>query len=121
MTPMATSNSINVNAREALIEFALKRISVAYHETLTLAKHFFRILPPGATGHYVRSSAFTRQRVVNAPNRPAKCGMELQTGAVRECARLPGEMEGRVVTRRGARTAESACSVLPGFRRYLRG
>jgi hypothetical protein len=41
MTPMATSNSTNVNAREALIEFALRRISVAYHRVLICAKHLF--------------------------------------------------------------------------------
>jgi hypothetical protein len=39
---MATSNSTNVNAREALIEFALRRISVAYHRVLICAKHIFQ-------------------------------------------------------------------------------
>jgi hypothetical protein len=39
---MATSNSTNVNAREALIEFALRRMSMAYHGVLIVAKHFFQ-------------------------------------------------------------------------------
>jgi hypothetical protein len=38
---MATSNSTNVNAREALIEFALRRMSMAYHRVLICAKHLF--------------------------------------------------------------------------------
>jgi hypothetical protein len=42
MTPMATSNSTNVNAREALIEFALRRMSMAYHGVLIVAKHLFQ-------------------------------------------------------------------------------
>jgi hypothetical protein len=49
MTPMATSNSTNVNAREALIEFAPQRMSMAYHGVLIGAKHFFRILPAGTS------------------------------------------------------------------------
>jgi hypothetical protein len=42
MTPMATSNSTNVNAREALIEFALRRMSMAYHGVLIVVKHLFQ-------------------------------------------------------------------------------
>src|SRR5208282_3115625 len=42
MTPMATSNSTNVNAREALIEFARQRMSMAYHGVLIGAKHLFQ-------------------------------------------------------------------------------
>jgi hypothetical protein len=42
MTAMATSNSINVNAREALIEYALQRISTAYHRAWSFANHFFQ-------------------------------------------------------------------------------
>jgi hypothetical protein len=38
---MVTSNSTNVNAREALIEFAL-RTSMAYHGVMTVAKHLFQ-------------------------------------------------------------------------------
>jgi hypothetical protein len=42
MTAMATSNSTNVNAREALIEFALRRMSMAYHGVLIVVKHLFQ-------------------------------------------------------------------------------
>jgi len=45
MTPMVTSNSIKVNAREALIEYALRRMSMAYHSVWIAAKHFFQDLP----------------------------------------------------------------------------
>jgi hypothetical protein len=38
---MATSNSTNVNAREALIEFVPQRMSMAYHSILIAAKHLF--------------------------------------------------------------------------------
>jgi hypothetical protein len=38
---MATSNSTNVNAREALIEFARQRMTMAYHGVLIAAKHLF--------------------------------------------------------------------------------
>jgi hypothetical protein len=41
MMAMATSNSTNVNAREALIEFDL-RMSMAYHGVLTVVKHLFQ-------------------------------------------------------------------------------
>jgi hypothetical protein len=39
---MATSNSTNVNAREALIEFARQRMSMAYHGVLIVAKHLLQ-------------------------------------------------------------------------------
>jgi hypothetical protein len=39
---MVISNSTNVNAREALIEYALRRLSMAYQRVLIFAKHFFR-------------------------------------------------------------------------------
>jgi hypothetical protein len=39
---MTTSNSTKENAREALIEYAMRRISVAYHRALIFAKHFFQ-------------------------------------------------------------------------------
>jgi hypothetical protein len=39
---MATSNSTNVNAREALIEFARQRMSMAYHGVWIVAKHLFQ-------------------------------------------------------------------------------
>ncbi|MGB8368949.1 MAG: hypothetical protein ACLPYZ_07385 [Limisphaerales bacterium] len=39
---MATSNSTKVNAREALIEFARQRMSMAYHGVLIGAKHLFQ-------------------------------------------------------------------------------
>jgi len=42
---MTISNSTNVNAREALIEYALRRKRIFCHKVLILAKHFFRILP----------------------------------------------------------------------------
>jgi hypothetical protein len=47
MIAMTTSNSTNVNAREALIEYALRRLSMAYQRAFIFAKHFFRILPVG--------------------------------------------------------------------------
>jgi hypothetical protein len=47
MTPMVISNSTNVNAREALIEYALRRMGMAYQRAFIFAKHFFRILPVG--------------------------------------------------------------------------
>jgi hypothetical protein len=47
MIAMTTSNSTNVNAREALIEHALRLMGMAYHGVLIVAKHFFRILPAG--------------------------------------------------------------------------
>jgi hypothetical protein len=46
-----------------------------------------RTAPPEANGRFVRSSAFTRQKVVNIPNR---LKAELQTGAVRGCTRQVG-------------------------------
>jgi hypothetical protein len=42
MTPMATSNSTNVNAREALIEFARQRMTMAYHGVLNVVKHLLQ-------------------------------------------------------------------------------
>jgi hypothetical protein len=42
MIAMTTSNSTNVNAREALIEFALRRMSMSCHSVLIFAKHFFQ-------------------------------------------------------------------------------
>jgi hypothetical protein len=42
MTPMVISNSTNVNAREALIEYALRRMSIAYQRAYIFAKHFFQ-------------------------------------------------------------------------------
>ena len=48
MIAMTISNSINVNAREALIEYALRRKRIFCHKVLILAKHFFRIFACGA-------------------------------------------------------------------------
>ena len=49
-----------------------------------------RMRPAPLAGSFVRSSAFTRQNVVNAPDR---LKAELQTGAVRGCARGHGRRE----------------------------
>jgi hypothetical protein len=45
---MVISNSTNVNARKDLIEYAMRRMSMACHRGLFFAKHFFWILPAGA-------------------------------------------------------------------------
>jgi hypothetical protein len=50
---MATSNSTNVNAREALIEFALRRMSMAYHDRRVVAKHLFAPPQPVAAAHFL--------------------------------------------------------------------
>jgi hypothetical protein len=50
---MTTSNSIKVNAREALIEFALRRMSMTYHNRRVVAKHLFAPPQPVAAAHFL--------------------------------------------------------------------
>jgi hypothetical protein len=67
---MVISNSTNVNAREALIEYALRRMSISCHSVLIFAKHFFRILPGE------RVEADVRRLMLKAKGRRKNAGMK---------------------------------------------